>query len=317
MATHKVYVTDHVFKNLDPERAILKDMDCELIELSIKDSSELKEAAADAEVLLNTYLPNLSAEVMDSLPNLKGIVRYGIGVDTIDLQAAKERGIQVANVPDYCIDEVSDHAVALALTLVRKTALSSNRIKAGDYGLNYVHPIRGLRSSTVTVVGYGRIGKRIARKMEAFGCKLQFCDPFVESDELAAKVTLDEACENSDIIILQSPSVPETHHMLNVETFSKMQKKPYIVNTARGDLIDTAALEQALITGQISGAGLDVVEGYASLDADFSLCKYENVILTPHSAWVSEDALVALQSLAAQEVRRILKGEKLRSSVIR
>lgn len=317
MAKHKVYVTDHVFKNLDPERAILRDMDCELVELSISDSSELGNVAADAEVLLNTYLPRISAEVMDSLPKLKGIVRYGIGVDTIDLQAAKERGIQVANVPDYCIDEVSDHAVALTLTLVRKTALSSNRIKAGDYGLSYVHPIRGLRSCTATIVGYGRIGRRIARKLEAFGCRLQFCDPFVESDELAEKVTLDEACESSDIIILQSPSVPETHHMLNAEVFSKMKKRPYIVNTARGDLIDTAALEQAIVKGQISGAGLDVVEGFSSLDADFSLCRYENIILTPHSAWVSEDALVALQSLAAEEVRRILRGEKVRSSVIR
>ena len=96
-------------------------------------------------MLLNTYLPNISGEVMDALPNLKGIVRYGVGVDTIDLQAAKERGIQVANVPDYCIDEVSDHAVALALTLVRKTALSDRRIKSGDFSLSYVHPIRGLR----------------------------------------------------------------------------------------------------------------------------------------------------------------------------
>ena len=111
MAKHKVYVTDHVFKSLDPERSILADADCDLIELSIRDASQIKNVAADAEVLLNTYLPNISGEVMDALPNLKGIVRYGVGVDTIDLQAAKERGIQVANVPDYCIDEVSDHAV--------------------------------------------------------------------------------------------------------------------------------------------------------------------------------------------------------------
>lgn len=316
MAKHKVYVTDHVFKSLDPERSILADTDCDLIELSIRDASQIKNVAADAEVLLNTYLPNISGEVMDALPNLKGIVRYGVGVDTIDLQAAKERGIQVANVPDYCIDEVSDHAVTLALTLVRKTALSDRRIKSGDFSLSYVHPIRGLRSSTVTVIGYGRIGRKIARKMGIFGCALQFYDPYVESDALARKVTLDEAWETSDIIILQSPSTPETRHMLNAEAFSRMKKKPYIVNTARGDLVDTESLERAISSGQIAGAALDVVEGHAVFGADFCLCKYENVILTPHSAWVSEDALVALQSLAAEEVRRILKGEKVRSGMI-
>ena len=313
----KVYITDSVFKNTNPERRILEEIGAEVIELNCTDSSQIPVMAPDADALLTLYLPNISAEVMRSLPNLKGIVRYGIGVDTIDLQAAKELGIQVANVPDYCLDEVSDHAVALALSLVRKVALSSRRVKAGDYGLHYVSPMKGLRGSVVTVVGFGRIGKLIAKKMAAFNCRTQYVDPYVPGDETAEKVDMDTALASSDIIILQAPSIPETYHILNAEAFGKMKKTPYIVNTARGDLIDTDALERALKDGAIAGAALDVVEGTSKIESGFSLCKYENVLLTPHSAWYSEDALVALQVLAAEEIKRILSGLPVRSNVIK
>lgn len=313
----RIYVTDHVFENLELTREIIEPLSAEVIELHIKRADELKDAAVDADALLTTYLPGISGDVMDSMPNLRGIVRSGIGVDTIDLAAAKARGIQVANVPDYCLDEVSDHACALALSLVRKIALSSDRIKRGDYGLSYVYPIRSLKRSVVTVCGYGRIGRRIARKLSVFGCVMQFYDPYVDHDELALKVNFDEMLRSSDIIVLQSPSTPETYHMLDDEAFYRMKKKPLIVNTARGDLIDTVALERAIVSDRISGAGLDVVEGLSSFGADFALCKYENVILTPHSAWVSEDALPTLQRLAAEELVRIIKGAKVRSNVIR
>lgn len=314
---YKVYVTDHVYQNLEPARAILEPVGAQVIELKCTDSAQLKHLGQDADAILTTYLPNISGEVMDGMPKLKGIVRSGIGYDTIDLEAAKARGIQVANVPDYCLEEVSDQACALALSLARKITLSSQRIKSGDYSLNYVHPIRNLGKSVVTIFGYGRIGRLIAKKLSGFGCTLQFYDPFVGEDATARKVEMDAALESSDIIILQSPLTPETFHMLDDAAFSKMKRRPMIVNTARGELIDTAALERALKQGLISGAGLDVVEGYSSFGADYCLCKYENVILTPHSAWVSEDALVSLQKLAAEELRRIVLGQPVRSNVIR
>lgn len=312
----KVYITDHVFENLIPTHEVLDDV-AEVIELHVESSAELKYVAVDADALMICYLPDIGEGVMDALPMLKGIVRTGIGFDTIDLAAAKAHGIQVANVPDYCIDEVSDHAVALLLALNRKIALSSNRIKGGCYGLDYVHPLKALRSNTVTILGYGRIGRRIAQKLEVFGCTLQFYDPFVSEDARAKKVELEEAYETSDVLVLQMPSTPKTRYMLNDTAFAKMRKCPYIVNAARGDLIDTDALERALISGQIAGAGLDVVDGASSYGADFQLCKYENVILTPHSAWVSENAMVELQRLSALECRRIVLGENVKNSVIR
>ena len=314
---YKVYITDHVFQDLVTTRAILDPVGAEVICLNCADSAQLPTLAGDADALLTTYLPNISGAVMDGMPRLKGIVRSGIGYDTIDLEAAKQRHIQVANVPDYCLEEVSDHACAIALSLARKIALSSQRIKSGDYGLDYVHPIRNIGRSTVTIFGYGRIGRRIAQKLSGFGCVLQFYDPYVNADALARKVDMDSALADSDIIILQSPSTPETYHLLDAAAFARMKRKPMVVNTARGDLIDTKALDDALRSGQISGAGLDVVEGMTTVDADFCLCRYENVILTPHSAWVSEDALESLQRLAAEELRRIVLGQPVRSSVIR
>ena len=308
----KVYVTDHVFETLEPMHSILEPMGAEVIELKdCTDSAQLAVRAPDADALFTTFLPDISGPVMDSMPNLKGIVRSGIGYDTIDVEAAKARGIQVANVPDYCLDEVSDHACALTLSLTRKVTMSSDRIKSGDYNISYVHPIRNISRCVITICGYGRIGRVIARKLSSFRPVLQFYDPYVEKDELARKVSFEEALETSDIIILQSPSTPETYHLLDDAAFSRMKKRPFIVNTARGDLIETAALERALQNGLVSGAGLDVVEGYSSYGADFCLCKYENVILTPHSAWTSEDALVALQVKSAEELGRIISGEKV------
>ena len=313
----KLCITDHVFRDLDITHQVLDDLGVEIVDLHCSHAAQLTELAQDTDALMTCYLPGINAEVMAHMPKLKGIVRTGIGVDTIDLDAAKRRGIQVANVPDYCLDEVSDHAVALILTLNRKIALSSGRIKRGDYGLGYVRPIKALRNNTVAVLGYGRIGKRIAAKLSAFGCHLLFYDPFVEADNRAQKVDLDTALEESDIIVLQMPSTSQTRHMLDRTAFAKMKKTPIIVNAARGDLIDTKALEDALETGIVSGAGLDVIEDIEELKADSFLCKCENVILTPHSAWVSDDAMAELQRLSAMEIRKILKGEPVRNSVIR
>ena len=316
---YKVYVTDHVFENFDPETKVLKELDCQLTVLQCKSSAELIEKAADADALLTLFVDPVDGAVMDAMPNLKVIVRYGIGYDTIDLSAASKRGIQVANVPDYCLDEVSDHAVALALSLVRKVAMSDKRVKdGGEYNLKYIRPMLPLRGARVGVVGFGRIGSLIGQKLRAFGCDISFCDPMKQSDVqmdgfIARKVSFDDLLADSDIIILQAPMTPENYHLLGEAAFGKMKRKPYIVNCARGELIDERALIQALEDGVISGAGLDVSESMPPVDRDNALIQFENVILTPHSAWVSEDSFGKLQTLAAMEVARALRGEPVKS----
>ncbi len=317
----KVYVTDHVFENLESEQAILAEADARVISLECKDISELKTKAHDADALMNTYLSPINGDVMDSMKNLKVIVRYGIGFNTIDIEAATQRGIQVANVPDYCLHEVSDHAVALVLDLVRKVTLSCGRVKqALDYSLGYLKPVRSLQTSDVTIFGFGRIGRLIAGKLAGFGCKLHFYDPYVKDDQYTndicvQKSEFDEAMEMSDIIILQAPSTKENYHMLDARAFGLMKRKPFVVNTARGELIDKHALIVALKNGAVSGAGLDVVEGMPPVDKNEELLKFDSVILTPHSAWFSDDALVQLQRLAATEVLRVLKGGWVKSLV--
>ncbi len=316
---YNVYITDHVTGDITPEREALAGAKVEL--LNAKDWREVAEAAKDADALMNTYMPNVCGELMDALPNLRVIVRYGIGVNTIDVPAARKRGIQVANVPDYCLDEVSDHAVALLLTLVRKTALSDARIKRdADYSLSYVAPIRPLRGMNVTIVGFGRIGRKIAAKLAPFGCVISYADPYLNGDiqfegGTARSVTLESAYENADAIILQAPATAENYHMLDADAFNKMRRAPYIVNTARGELIDTLALSDALSRGLVAGAGLDVIEGAPPIAKDNPLLSFENAVLTPHSAWVSENSFISLQRLAALEVARALAGEEVKSPV--
>jgi len=325
---YKVYVSDHVFENLEPEQAILNEVGAQIISLECKSNVDLIEKAKDADALLTTYLPSINADVMDAMKNLKVIVRYGIGVNTIDLDAATKRGIQVANVPDYCLQEVSDHAVALTLDMIRKVTMSCNRIKQqGEYDLVYLKPIITLQNADISIIGFGRIGRLIAQKLAGFGCRLYFYDPYVNEEivdisvnlnnngSYVKKVKFEEALAISDVIILQAPSTKENYHMLDERAFGLMKKKPYIINTARGELIDNQALVNALKEGIISGAALDVVEGMPPVKKDDELLKFENVILTPHSAWFSENALVQLQKSAAMEVLCALKGEWVKSLV--
>jgi D-3-phosphoglycerate dehydrogenase len=318
---YKIYVSDHIFENFNQEREALKDIDCEIIPLQCKTTEELKLQAKDADALLNTYLPGINGEVMDAMPNLKVIVRYGIGYNTIDVGAASVRGIQVANVPDYCLDEVSDHAVALMLDVVRKTTMSNNRIKKdGDYSLGYLKPILPLKDAKVGIIGFGRIGVLIAQKLFAFGCNIRFYDPYVPGDRqfenfTAYKASLDKIYENSDIIMLQAPATKENYHMLDSGSFNKMKRRPYIVNCARGELINEEALIHALKIGQILGAGLDVLESIPPVSLENELLQFENVVLTPHSAWVSAASSAKLQYLAAMEVARVLKGGVVKSLI--
>lgn len=315
MFKFKVVVTDYVFPNLDPEREILARAGARLVSGQCKTRDEVIELARGADALLNTYYGPVDGAVMDAMPNCRIIVRYGIGVDTIDIPAATARGIMVANVPDYCIDEVSDHGVAMFLALARKLPQGNADVNAGNNGLAGLKPMKRISSMTVGVVGMGRIGRAIVDKLAPFGCEVVFFDPYFQgpSKFIVRHVGLNELFAECDAIILQAPANAETYHLLNAEAFAMMAKQPVIVNCARGELIDTAALVLALDRGQVSGAALDVVEELPATGNARALLNRRNVILTPHSAWFSAQALHSLQRLAAMEVARALTGEAPKS----
>jgi D-3-phosphoglycerate dehydrogenase len=318
MSESKVVVSDYVFESFDAERGILAAVGADLEVLQCKSAEELIPHLADAHALLNTYLPGIDKAVFDAAPKLKAVVRYGIGVDTIDVPEATRHGVMVANVPDYCIEEVSSHALALFLCLNRKVAFSDAKVKAGEWSLSYVKPVTGIAEMTCGIIGFGRIGREIARRLAGFGPTILFSDPVIAAAEVdgCRRVELDDLFAQCDAIFVQCPANERTRHLLGREAFVKMQRKPVIINAARGEIVDTEALVEALGAGLISGAGLDVVEDEKALiEPDHPLRKLGNVVLTPHSAWYSTAAIRKLQRNAAEEVARVLRGEKPRSLI--
>jgi D-3-phosphoglycerate dehydrogenase len=308
----KVLVTDYVFETFDTERRILATANVDLVVLQCKSAAELIPQVADADGLLNTYLPGIDDAVFAAAPRLRAVVRYGIGVDTIDLAAATRRGIMVANVPDYCIDEVADHALAHFLSLNRKLSISDRKVKAGQWSLAYVKPLKALRGMRVGILGFGRIGRAIAARLQPFGCEVVFHDPALPADSAGGKaLDLDTLLASADAIIVQCPSTPATRGLLGREAFAKMRRQPLLINCARGEVVDTDALVEALRSGAVSGAGLDVLQDEAAvLKQPHPLREFDNVILTPHSAWVSTAAIPNLQRRAAEEMAIALKGQR-------
>ncbi len=317
MAQLKVLVTDHVFETFDAEQRILGEVGAELEVLQCKSADELQPHLAGVHGLLNTYLPGIDAAVFDAAPDLKAVVRYGIGLDTIDIPAATARGIIVANVPDYCIDEVADHALAHFLNLARKISFANARVRAGEWSLSSVKPLKAVRTMRAGIIGFGRIGRAIAERLAPFGLEIVFCDPVLSGVIGGARrVCLEELWGTCDAIFVQCPATPETRHLLGREAFDQMQKRPLIINCARGEIVDTDALVWALENGKVSGAGLDLLEDEeAVVKHDHPLKSFESVVLTPHSAWFSNVAIPNLQRRAAEEMARALSGQRPTSLV--
>lgn len=315
MSQFRVAITDYVFPNLDPEHEILGALGADLVVGQCKTKQEALELVRGVDAVLNTYYGPVDGEVMDAMPDCRIIVRYGIGVDTIDIAAATARGVMVANVPDYCIPEVSDHAVAMTLSLLRKLPQADRNIRRDEWALAALKPMRRLSSLTIGIIGMGRIGQAIVAKLAVFGATLIFHDPYFQGEAPAGarQMSLEELYASADAIILQAPATAETHHLLNATAFATMAKQPVLVNCARGELIDTEALIAALREGQVSAAALDVIEGAPPLPEDSPLLQMDNALLTPHSAWFSTEALQALQRLACEEVARALRGERPKS----
>ncbi|MCM3790109.1 C-terminal binding protein [Domibacillus indicus] len=312
--TFKVLLTDYEFAHLEYEEQVFNEsgLDIEFIKKQCKTEEDVIEHAKEADALLNQYAP-ISKRVIDSLERTKVISRYGVGVNTIDIDAAQAKNITVANVPDYGMEEVSNHALALLLSWARKVTLLNNEVKQGNWDFKACVPIHRFDKQTVGVLGFGRIPRRFIEKVKPLGFQTAAYDPFVSAEEMAAagvqKMELDEIIKESDYLSVHVPLIKETHHLLNAERFSQMKKNAVVINTARGPIIDEKALADALEQGIIAGAALDVTEE-EPVSKTSPLLQMNNVIITPHSAWYSEEAMIELRQKAAKNIVQVLKGEQ-------
>lgn len=312
--TFKILLTDYEFEHLKYEEEIFQKSGLEInfIKAQCKTEEEVMEHAKEADAILNQYAP-ISRRVIESLENTKIISRYGVGVNTIDLDAAKEKGITVANVPDYGMEEVSNHALALLLSSARKVALLNKEVKKGNWDFKVCVPIHRFNEQTVGVLGFGRIPRHFIEKVKPLGFKTAAYDPFVSAEDMAAvgvqKMDLDEIIGEADYLSIHVPLIDDTYHLINEERLKQMKSNAVIINTARGPIIDEKALSNALEKGIIAGAALDVTEN-EPVSIDSPLLTMDNVIITPHSAWYSEEAMVELRQKAARNIVQVLKGEK-------
>jgi len=312
MAGPVIAVTDTVFPSLDPAKAALARLNPTYRMSKSVNAEDIVAVAKDADAVLVTYA-KLTRDVLMQLNRCRAIGRFGLGVDNIDLPTAKEKGIAVNYVPDYCIREVSDHAMALLLALIRKIPLSNKLVQSGRWEMPAVVPIRRIEGTVLGLIGFGHIPRLVAPKAQAFGMKVISYDPFAKPEAFKAaaveSVDLDTLLKTSDYVSVHAPLLQATRGMLNAAAFGEMKKGAYVVNTARGPLIDEPALVAALDSGQVGGAGLDVVAA-EPLAKDSPLLGRDNVIISPHTAFYSIEALNELQTKCATDVARVLNGEK-------
>jgi D-3-phosphoglycerate dehydrogenase len=308
MKKWKVVVTDYEYADLRYEEEVLRHDQIEFIPAQCRSEEEVIAICRDADALINQYAP-ISASVIAALENCKVITRYGVGVDPIDLEAATEKGICVANVPDYCEDEVSDHALALLLGWTRKVHLANQYVKNGKWDFKVTKPIYRLRGRILGLVGFGMIPQALAEKVKPLGLKVIVYDPYISEETIRDKgvqlVTLEELCKQSDIISVHAPLTKSTQGMIGRDQFGVMNKEAIIINTSRGPIIDENALIEALTDGRIAGAALDVLET-EPIRPNHPLITMENVILTPHVAWYSEESAAEMRFKAAMGVADVL-----------
>jgi len=310
----KVVITDYAFPDLSIEGTVLQGAGCELTGRQCKTESELLDLCKDADAVI-TQFARVNANVIAGMARAKVIVRYGIGVDNVDLEAARARGIPVCNIPDYCIDEVADHTLALILATTRQVVPHTNHLHAGKWGLvGTLTGLKALTQLTVGVVGFGRIGREVVRRLAAFKCAVKVFDPLVPAEEIrklgGEPATLDQVLKAADVLTLHCPSTPQTRKMINGESLAKLKRGAILINVGRGDLVDVPALAAALESGQLSAAALDVFDP-EPIPADHPVLKMSNVLLTPHIASASPTAVHKLRTAAAELALRAVRGQPL------
>jgi D-3-phosphoglycerate dehydrogenase / 2-oxoglutarate reductase len=309
----KVVITDHRFPNVEQERQAVEAAGGELVVGQVNEERQLIELCRDADGVLVARAP-ITRRVLEAMERCRIVVRYGIGVDCVDVTAATELGILVANVPDYCVDEVSDHTLALVLMLSRQMIPAITLAREDDWPLSNFPPLRRLRGQTCGLFGCGRIGSLLAKKVSALGMRVLVHDPYLSAarakDLGAELVSFEDLLVRSDFVTLHAPLNEGTRHRFGEAAFARMKPTVYLINTSRGGLLDEAALLNALDAGNIAGAGLDVLESENSVTAIRKLLvNHPKIIVSAHTAWFSQDALATLKARAIEQVLACFKGE--------
>jgi D-3-phosphoglycerate dehydrogenase / 2-oxoglutarate reductase len=313
-ASAKVAITDWTFSDLEIEEQILKPHGCLVQGRQCRTEADLVELVADADAVV-TQFARLTPGVIQAMTKARVIVRYGIGVDNVDLDAARVCAIPVCNIPDYCIDEVADHTLAFILATTRQVVPHTVHLRSGQWGLAApLTSLKALRDLTVGVVGFGRIGREVVKRLVAFKCAVRVFDPLVPAGEIeklgARAVPFGDLLEAADVLTLHCPSTPQTRKMMNRETFAKLKPGAVFINIGRGDLVDTEALTAALENGRLGAAALDVFDP-EPIPADHPVLKMPNVILAPHIASASPAAVKKLRETAAGLALKAVRGEPL------
>jgi D-3-phosphoglycerate dehydrogenase / 2-oxoglutarate reductase len=309
----KIVITDYRFPDVEQERRAVEAAGGTLVAGQATNEEQVAELCRDADGVLNARAP-VTRQAIAAMHRCRIIVRYGIGVDTVDVAAATERGIFVANVPDYCLDEVSDQAFALLLMLSRQMIPAIALAREDAWPVSKMPPLQRLRGQTCGLVGCGRIGSLLAAKVKPLGMNVIIHDPYLNGErarEMGVElVSFDALLSRADFISLHAPLTDETHHLFGATAFARMKKNASIINTARGGLIDEVALLAALDAGQIFGAGLDVLESETVVTpVRTALVRHPKIIVTAHTAWISQQARATLQLRAIEQVLACLRGE--------
>lgn len=325
----KVYITDFIDDALEPERKVLQGL-AEVVALQATCEEELRGQIEDADALMVYHFLSLGGETIEALKKCQVIVRPGVGYDMVDIQAARDRGIPVCNVPDYGTEEVADSALAMAMSLMRGVHFLNSRLRReqGAWSVEQVAPLQRLRGQVFGIVGMGRIGTAAALRAKAHGMEVVFYDPYVvdgKDKALGMKRVdrLEELLSQAQVISLHCPLTAETRMMFAREEINQMKKGAFLVNTARGGVVDTQAVVEALASGQLAGAGIDVLEQEPPDESD-ELIKawrdpehpaHDRLILNPHAAFYCEQGEAEFRHKGAEEVKRALLGQPLRNVV--
>ena len=314
MAPAKIAITDWTFPDLAVEGQILTPNGCVVQGRQCKTEPELIELVADADAVI-TQFARVTPKVIQAMAKARVIVRYGIGVDNVDLDTARARGIPVCNIPDYCIDEVADHTLAFILATTRQVVPHTIHLRAGKWGMaSPLASLQALRDLTVGVAGFGRIGREVVKRLVAFKCAVRVFDPVVPAAEIeklgARAVSFDDLLASADVLTLHCPSTPQTRKLMNAGTFAKLKPGAIFVNVGRGDLVDTPALTAALESGRLGAAALDVFDP-EPIPAGHPILKMPNVIIAPHIASASPTSVKKLREAAAVLALKAVRGEPL------
>lgn len=309
-------LVETTFSDLQRERAILEPLGADVVGREALLDRDLKTTAREADALI-CQRARITREVISHLRRCRIIVRYGVGTENVDVEAATEQGIVVSNVPDYCVEEVADHTIALLLTLARRLSDFDRGLRAGGWDDRVSHlKIRRLRGRILGLIGLGRIGLAVASRARAFGLIVLAHDPYLPPalNGSVRMVDLDELLRTSDFVSLHVPETHGTLRLIGERELRLMRREAYLINTARGAVVDEEALKRAVVEEWIAGAGLDV-STVEPITAGHALLELPNTVITPHVAYFSRESLAEVQIKAAKEVARVLLGTRPRSAV--